>query len=141
MTNATFTYSLKIKPTSGVLPEDETALPNVNEVYVMSQKYDKFSDCEAALAKVLSFASYKETARSNDLHVVYSKLNPVLRPVPNPGEPKWNDHVIIRAYVASANKLKKGTLDYQITAFITTDVPLKNGSAPSKPYQMDLFQP
>lgn len=111
-----YSYNVRISANADVLKSGELAerLPNCGEVLVVSKKFDTYDNCESALSALLSSLTKSTTQISKKNHVVVTMLNPTLNGKEIKEGEEWEVSVLLKAYIADAEALKK--------SFLTTHV-------------------
>jgi hypothetical protein len=114
-----YAYDLKINQTAGIFLTDIfiDAFPGCGEMLVVSKNFNSAIECEQSLSGLLSSLSAVESQAIARNHVVVTKRNPVLTgTTATDKDDNWESNVVLRAYVADAEQLKKSVLKYNLFA-------------------------
>ena len=110
-----YAYDVKVSMGAAMLEVGgiPAGFPHCGEMLIKSQEFNELSECEKNLSGLLSSLSAYETKCNNQPHVIVTKTNPLLNPTPeNKYVEKWDNNIMLRAYIADANELKKLNLKF-----------------------------
>lgn len=122
-----YAYDVKVSMGASMLEVGgiPAGFPNCGEMLIKSQEFNELADCEKNLSSLLSSLSAYETKCSNQPHVIVTKTNPLLAPLAEESKDKeqWDMNVMLKAYIADANELKKLNLKFYTYAQIRSVEP------------------
>ena len=123
MNNTQYVYDVRITSGSEILRSGPFAacIPKCGEMIISSNQFTDFDKCEKTMSNLLSQLSQVQTNYSEKMHVIVTKMNPLLDTAENKkaDTEQWDAFTIMRAYVAETEALKAAsTLKYSVVGQI-----------------------
>lgn len=128
MNSSLWTYDVRIIGNTALLKVGplSNSIPNCGEIIITSKQFTTYDICEKSLSGLLSVLSKFESITSNKNQVIVTKINPLLESEST----EWESNIVLRAYIADAEQLKKANLSYHVVGQIMIDHQMINHSPP-----------
>lgn len=120
-----FQYDVQIGSESRMFQSEifSSTLPAASEMYIKSEEFDSYDDCETSLTNLMAVLTRFESNANDTNYVIVKKINPVI----DGSEKKhsdastWDKNTLIRVYMADSEALKNSVLRFQVVGQITVD--------------------
>jgi len=123
---AAFSYNVKVGRAASMLRAGpyKTKIPNCGEINISSRPFETYEECEKSLNGLMMTLTRVEGKSADKNMVIVSKVNPALDESgkKHADAASWDEHTILRVYVADPEELKKATLKYHIVGQIKSAI-------------------